>query len=301
MFDVKPERALPSEAFLSLQIKLCELLKKQVLRYTMGDSTSVPKETAQELLRSLCFTLQVADAGFPRDFSDLDILYLSGVKIIEDRIKEGKKLWKAACLSTPMTGNLALRDTLANIGSFWKQYDCRFFAHEIPCTIDYPLCHPVPESLLGIDYINEYLRRILTENELIGKFRTELVSRLLQNSCPDCKALLINLYEPVAGNVIGLSLIGSNPKKLDVTARERDKISRLFEMLSEEEATKKLEDAAKTACTALHLSNPSSARYLSAFSAGMYHRIRAASAGGSLRGVFPPCRHTDNWVKEQYR
>ena len=70
---------------------------------------------------------------------------------------------------------------------------------------------------------------------------------------------------------------------------------------TEKPTAKKLEDAAKTACAALHLSNPSSVRYLTVFSAGMSHRIRAASAGGSLRGVFPPCRHTDNWVKEQYR
>ena len=38
-------------------LKLWELLGKVTERYTMGDSSSVPEEVVEELLRSICFLL----------------------------------------------------------------------------------------------------------------------------------------------------------------------------------------------------------------------------------------------------
>ena len=39
-------------------LKLQELLGKVTERYTMGDSSSVPEEVVEELLRSICFLLK---------------------------------------------------------------------------------------------------------------------------------------------------------------------------------------------------------------------------------------------------
>ena len=39
-------------------LKLWELLEKVTERYTMGDSSSVPEEVVEELLRSICFLLK---------------------------------------------------------------------------------------------------------------------------------------------------------------------------------------------------------------------------------------------------
>ena len=38
---------------------LLELLRAQALRYTQGESTSLPRETMTELLTSLCYTLSI--------------------------------------------------------------------------------------------------------------------------------------------------------------------------------------------------------------------------------------------------
>ena len=40
------------------QMKLWELLRLQTARYTSGQSTSVRTDTAQMLLRSICFSLE---------------------------------------------------------------------------------------------------------------------------------------------------------------------------------------------------------------------------------------------------
>jgi len=42
-----------------IQSKLWMLLEKQSDRFTMGDSSSVPVETAQELLLSICFCIEM--------------------------------------------------------------------------------------------------------------------------------------------------------------------------------------------------------------------------------------------------
>ena len=39
-------------------LRLWELLGKVTERYTMGDSSSVPEEVVEELLRSICFLLK---------------------------------------------------------------------------------------------------------------------------------------------------------------------------------------------------------------------------------------------------
>lgn len=57
--------------------KLWCLLAKRTERYTMGDSTSVPVETAQELLASICFTLQF----------EMEVSRLSPPRLAGERIK----------------------------------------------------------------------------------------------------------------------------------------------------------------------------------------------------------------------
>jgi len=59
---------------------------------------------------------------------------------------------------------LFYKDTLTNIDFFFKRYDYHFFAHEIP-DIFYQLNQPVPQELQGIEYVNEYLSRLLKENQ----------------------------------------------------------------------------------------------------------------------------------------
>lgn len=63
---------------------------------------------------------------------------------------------------------------------------------------------------------SEYLRHILLENELLGKFDVSPVLSLLKAACRDYRELLINLYEPVAANAIGLTPCSSilSPQKM---------------------------------------------------------------------------------------
>lgn len=60
------EPPLSPEEQLLLQQQLLSLLARQTAHYTAGDSSSVPVETAERLLRSICFTLHIhpeSDSG----------------------------------------------------------------------------------------------------------------------------------------------------------------------------------------------------------------------------------------------
>ncbi|WRS26655.1 DUF6179 domain-containing protein [Oscillospiraceae bacterium MB08-C2-2] len=276
---------------LAAQIKLWEFLGRRVRSYTMGDSSSVRTETAQELLNSACYLLGIHLDGDPSALKavldwDLDIRFNDGIKTVEEKIKTAQDLWEAACISLPQLENLSLTSTLRSIGSFSRRYHYRYFAHEIPCDIDYQLCQPVPETLLGVDYILEYLRRIVIEQDFLSRLDPALCVGVLSAYCPDYRGLLINLYEPVATNAIGLALIGGDIHRLNVLPQERERMEALLRPLSKKQSVSSLRCAASGVCEALNIRQPAAQRYLKKLAEDLYPRIHAALSAGSLEGIF---------------
>jgi hypothetical protein len=186
----------------------------------------------------------------------------------------------------PKIENLSLRDTLRGIGGFFKRYDHRFFAHQIPCDIDYQLCHAVSDELRGIEYLNEYLNRLIIENDFLRKFDEHLVIKLLKSYCPDYRGLLINLYEPAVVNAIGLALTAGDAFPLDITDDDRARLAALFAGLPESGARKALTDSAERLSSSLDIEDISAKEYLSQTAAELWPRIAAALRSGKLDGIF---------------
>ena len=150
---------------LTLQERLAGLLADQCRRYAAGDS-SLPRETAAELLCSLRYVLGLEGRERPADprpllREPLEEAFRREQAALEKRTAQARRLWQAACIARPQIENRSLTDTLAGIGAFWRRYDRRFFAHEVPGDIDYQLCLPAPERLLGVDYLISWLSRLL--------------------------------------------------------------------------------------------------------------------------------------------
>ena len=100
-------------------------------------------------------------------------------------------------------------DTLKSIGRSFDLYDPVLSAHVVPCDIDYQLALPVPDSLLGIDYVHEYLRRLSIENSLLVCIEPEALASLLDSWMPDWRDLVANLYEPVACALLKSALMAN--------------------------------------------------------------------------------------------
>lgn len=273
-----------------IQGSIWRLLGRRVERFTMGDSSSVPVETAESLLRSICFSLglHLQESG---DFSalrgeDLDHLLRASQRTLEAKIAEGKQLLRRAARTRPEIENRSYSDTLGGIAAFFKRYDLFFLAHEIPGDIDYQLSYPVPDELLGVSYINEYLRRLILENTFCNHFSTDQMILLLQSHCPDYRGLLVNLYEPVASNAVGRALLGKEVLDLALSDEDRSALSARFGRWSAEEAFAALCAAADEACRQLAIGSGALPAYLRRTAAGLIPRIEAAS--GNLDGVFLP-------------
>lgn len=289
------DNALTREEVEIVRQKLWLLLAKRTEAYTAMDSSSVPVETARELFASLCFTLGLflKESGSPAGrlvTDDLDELYRQGVRQIEEKLTYARKLHEAACLGAPAIENISFLDTLRNLGTFFRRYDCRFFAHHIPCSIDYQLCRAVPDEPGGVEYVTEYLRRLIIENDFLRRFDRERVERLLMSSCNDYRGLLINLYEPAAANAIGLTLAGGDLFSLDVSDRDRAHLAALFASLPESRAKEALRDAAARLCYTLQIRDSAARDYLAAAAVSLYPRIAAALPYGGLDGIFLSAR-----------
>jgi hypothetical protein len=283
--------SLSEEEISALQLKLWRLLSRRTRAFTMDDSSSVRIETAQELFESICFTLRLhlTEIGTsPRLLlgSDAEGIFKEALKTIEHKIKKGRRLFDAAYLSLPDIKNLSLLDTVKGIGTFFKRYDYRFFAHSIPCSIDYQLCAAVPETYKGIEYINEYLKRLIMENNFIRRFNKDAVICLLSAYCPDYQGLLINLCDPVLTNALGLALVGSDIYRLNMTSAEKLRILKIFQALPGPDARALLIKTSQSLASQLEIRSADTKEYLAQTAAGLYPRIEAALSSQNLDGIF---------------
>ena len=163
---------------------LLRLLAARTARYTMDESSSVTIETAQALLQSIRYTLALGCKAQGYSWATLPVgatlpaLLLAGQAEAERRVVIGKTLLMRAESLLSGIDDAALQETLTELGQFFKRYDLWFFAHDIPCAIDYILDEPISEELQGIDYVNAYLKTLIAEGRAVPLHRKEEEARL---------------------------------------------------------------------------------------------------------------------------
>lgn len=276
----------PPEALLA---GLWPLLERQALLYTGGDSSSLPLETAARLFESLLFCLEVArEAGCPGE--DPATLLRAGQRALTREAEAGRALLRRVAATAP-SGSASLDATLAGIGHFFRWYDIRFFAHEIPADIDYPLCLPVEEGLRGIRYIGEYLGRLGWENRLLGCFAPDERNRLLDGCRPGWRETLHNLCAPVFASVLGSALVGgalAEGDALSLTAApgRREALEKLFAGRDPEAARELLARGAARACNGLRLWDPGLRGYFADY-ARTLAPLACAADGEGRANLFP--------------
>lgn len=267
--------ALSPEDALRAQEALWALLRRQARLYA-PESSSLPAETAAALTESVLLTL-----GADRDprvllAPDLPEKFRQGQRRLAQKLEISRRLWQTAWATRPEAENRSLLDTLNSLKHFPDRYDLRFFAQEIPCDIDYQLSQPVPETLRGVDYVNEWLRRLCLEQNFLDRFDPALVRAVLDRSCPDYRGLLINLYEPIAVNSLGLVLLGDDPRSLTVSPPRRQRLESLFAGLPVPEQKRILDAGAAALCTALDIRSAALRSYVQATALALGPRLASA-------------------------
>ena len=289
------QNVVNDEERLLIQVELLKLLEQQTKKYTSGDSSSIPVELGQELLDSLLFCIGVGLQG--RDYlgeidwsllliGDLASVVEKGRSFIKCCMKYGEKMWKKICISLPAVENRSMKDTLKSIGTFWKKYDAYFFAHEIPCDIDYQLSIPVSEKKKGVLYVIAYLERLAIENYFLSLFDRDVMIPVLNRYCPDYEGLLINLYEPIATNAIGRTLLERDYETLTLTPEEQKEIGCIFEHLSEKAIESKMDESAQVTLEKIGCQIQGEKQLLAQYAKNLAVRIERVRDVGGISGIF---------------
>lgn len=179
------------------------LFQKLAGLFACGDASTLSRAEAAQIAESLAYVLGLtgegAEAALERlATSDPEELFRRRRAELQGHVRQALGLWEQVVRAMPPIRNVALRDTLASIGEFGRSYDVYFAAHEVPCSIDYPLSAPVGPGLLGVDYVRAYLGQLLRETRWIARFEPASCIEVLERACPDYRGLHVNLYELLA-------------------------------------------------------------------------------------------------------
>ncbi|WP_288477542.1 DUF6179 domain-containing protein [uncultured Clostridium sp.] len=281
-----------------INLKLYKLLGKRIERYTMGDSSSVPIEIAEELLKSICFSLN-------KKVSEIDLLTIDDLeKVLEEswneievEISKSKELLENVIKEDAEIENISYSDTIIEIGVGLKRYDYRFFAHEIKCSIDYQLSNPVNEKLQGIDYINEYLKRLLIENKFCNKFKKEKIEMILNSYCEDYKGLLINIFEPVFTNILGLQILNENIFEMEIRDIQRRILLEIFKNNSIKEIVL---EAVDKICIELEIVDEFEKNYIKESGLNLVARINKGVEFNNLDNIFLNFKMKEDYIEEKF-
>ena len=231
---------------------LYSLLSAQCKSFTGGQSSSLSVETVEALLSSICFSLSC----FANKYGQNALLKIPPEKALEgarDILKKRIQLCKTLYLTLLrlpfQPDNVSYRDTVNGMENFFKKYDYYFFADQIPCDIDYQLCLPVSESLWGVEFLTEYIKRLICEGRFCGAFQRYEITALLANFGSRNDELLINVFTPVLLNALGRALLGNDISTLEVTPDGIEKLFSMFAGLKYEEALPIVDKASKLLCS----------------------------------------------------
>lgn len=289
--QIVPEMSFSEEDFQILTKRLLGLLAKQTEKYTMGESSSITVDTAQELMASLWYTLTLATEEAHTTYNsllteDLSEVLKQGQRVLQGKLMQTKHLWEVVCHTAPEVQNAYYLDTLRGIGDYLKHYDFVFFAHQRPPCIDYPLMMPVSESLQGITYTKQYLKHLLTENLIFRAFDQKAVLAILQMVAPDYQEHYLNLCEQPLTNAIGLSLLGKDGRALQVGHDEQLQLEAKLQYVKNKRLQNLLDEAVLVFCKALNVRDAWTKDYLCFCADTLRPRLKAAADAGNISGVF---------------
>ena len=273
--DVLTNTLLTVDEQAVLQTELFSLLASLISEYTKGKSTSVPENLARELMESVMFNLRLFDEQRAKEIISKGVreCFESGVRLSQQKASLAGRLWKKVFFSRPDLFNHSMLRTLSEIKKFPALCDCRFFAHQIPCDIDYQLCIPVAQELKGSDYIIEYLRHLLIENEILNRFNPEKCKPVLYKYCNTWQTEVLNIFEPVAETAIILALIGGDIKGLSIEDKELMRICFLLSGGSCAGLSAALGTAARQVSKALEITSQPQKEYLARIATSMVPKL----------------------------
>lgn len=285
---------LTDSQFEDIEMQSLKLLAKQTKRYTFGDSSSVKVETAEKILESIFYCVGI----YLKSFQDTDVslnvlkqntlsmLFQQGRKLINSKFTAARQMLSIIQTDCIITDNCAYNDTVqSGIEPFFNKYDAEFAAQDVPGSIDYPLCNEKMD-LAGIEYIFSYLQKLNLENQFCKNFSEHNIAILLRKYNEHYQDLLINIFELVLTNAIGLVILGKNALKLDIMPTDAEKLDLKLRNIPIDRMDTILQKASAQLISELNISNRQLQNYMSESLINLSARIKNALGIDKIEYVF---------------
>ncbi|MBE6052821.1 MAG: hypothetical protein E7212_02750 [Clostridium sartagoforme] len=265
------ERGLLEDRYLNkIYNDRLELLKIQLKYYTRDNSSSVMVEVAESVLEGIDYTISVYLKSLKSvnlmieklKSITLEEMLKRGNKIIKEKFIVNKELLKYIQKNKINVDNYSYKDTIEyGISVFFKVYNIRFTPHETPGSIDYQLCID-DMNYVGVEYIENYLNTLKLEDEFCHKFDIEEIRKLLKGYNKDSNFLLINIFEIVLTNSLGLMICDKTLSSINITNKDREIIKEKLNNLSLEEINDNLIVLGSKLCELLDIKNINLIEYI---------------------------------------
>jgi hypothetical protein len=290
----------------SIPIDFMEIFKEVMRMYTKGESSTLKVETAEGLMKSIVYSLDLFLMKFlhPEDAlarfksCNMNALYKEAMDYTKDYFESTKQLYKAIEDKRVSIPNVVYTETFTEaIPNFFLDYDLIFSAQETSCDIDYPLTFDIC-SVRGITYIRNYLDAFELENEFCLKFNSKNIITLLQtygkSNGLNYKQSPINLFELVFHNVVFLTLLEKDYQNLFITAIEYNIIEEKLNNLNKIEIRNLMKSTLSRLINNLAITNFNLIDLIHRYTDSMIDRLCNALEHGNLANmiVLEPAAHT---------
>lgn len=243
---------------------IISLLGERVEKFTMRDSTSVTKETAERILGSILYCIKSDSNNTIKNSSldkslikeenlDIRTAFYNGLLIKKEKIKKAKILCENIKREFCFIDNCYYKDIIwKGMDAFFKNYDVEFNPQYNVLTLDYPLYIEI-ENLSGIDLIYEYLKRFYIEERFLKKFEIHIIEEILRGYNDNFTNLVINICKIILRNAIICKILNKNIYELDVKEIDIDRIKKYIENNTQEEMVRLIDEKLKSLLKELSL------------------------------------------------
>lgn len=224
-----------------IYIQLRNLFVKQANKFTLGDSSSIPEETASDILSSIGYTIGIELQGI-NDFNKrvetllstpIESIFSTGLQKIKNMLKKAKLYYLQTKKHMLKIDVISYNDTLVHgIEIFFQKYDCDFYSHCTPGSIDYPLAYDKLDTI-GVQYVLIYLKKVYLENFLCKRVKHSTLLKLLNNYNRNHNVLLFNIFKVILHNLIGCIIIDKNPNNILLSKNECNSIYKRLSFYNE--------------------------------------------------------------------
>ncbi|AOY75847.1 DUF6179 domain-containing protein [Clostridium formicaceticum] len=288
---------LSAEISRSIPFDVMEILKEVMRMYTKGESSTLKVATAEGLMKSILYVLDLFLMKYPNpedaichlESCNIKTLYKEAMSYAKDYVEDTKKLYQAVEAKRVKVPNVVYNETFTEaIPNFFLNYDIIFSAHSTSSDLDYPLVFN-DMTTKGITYIRKYLEAFALENAFCCNFSAKNITRILQSYGKSIgqnyEKVPINLFELIFNNIVFLTLLDKSYENLLISTIELQMIEEKLNLLDKFKIKTLIFSLLDRIITALEITNANLIDLIYRYSENMVERLNNALPQGHLANM----------------